>query len=270
MTARISEETTVRSLSLPALPPKDYGAESSFLACWCWSEPSHIVLTLPDFVHCGVWAYCRLLYCRHYSEFMQECGSVYQTGLHVHRCSQGMPPAFPVLYIFIFQYEETCCVSQKPHSRWLPSSDNFHSTYIALLFHLVYFLFVVLRLFFIDIGNLLCVLSRELSRIIYPDTLLDLRRSAETDSISSLIARFHVLIFCQCKRDNLEVVTALAQSSIYIVVFLDVVLARCCAISSTLSAKSSKLPMSSSRASPNALFISESTSPFASCKNNSL
>jgi len=44
MIARIAEETNVLSVSLPAVPSKVLGTESSLLACWCKSEPSHIVL----------------------------------------------------------------------------------------------------------------------------------------------------------------------------------------------------------------------------------
>jgi hypothetical protein len=72
------------------------------------------------------------------------------------------------------------------------------------------------------------------------------RRSAETVSFSSLIARFHALILLQCKRDTLEVVTALECSMIWIVVYLVDVLARSCAIARILSAKSSNIPLSSS------------------------
>jgi hypothetical protein len=44
MIARISEETNILNLSLPAVPSKVFGAESSLLAGWRKSEPSHIVL----------------------------------------------------------------------------------------------------------------------------------------------------------------------------------------------------------------------------------
>jgi len=44
MIARIAEETNILSISLPAVPSKVLGTESSLLVCWCKSEPSHIVL----------------------------------------------------------------------------------------------------------------------------------------------------------------------------------------------------------------------------------
>jgi hypothetical protein len=44
MIARIAEEDNILSLSLPAVLSKVLGTESSLLACWCKSEPSHIGL----------------------------------------------------------------------------------------------------------------------------------------------------------------------------------------------------------------------------------
>jgi len=44
MIARVAEETNVLSLSLPAVPSKDLDTGSGLVACWCKSQPFHIVL----------------------------------------------------------------------------------------------------------------------------------------------------------------------------------------------------------------------------------